>query len=141
MGVKLKLSSAYHPETDGSSKCSNKTINQYIHYHVTHNQKGWVCALPHIQFHIMNSLNASTGFLNFQLCLGHSPQCTDTAEARDNFLLAKKFQTHHANLHRLSEPPFKIGNKVMLSTTAKNSKRRANGRWLSFSLGLMDHIL
>jgi hypothetical protein len=29
----------------------------------------------------------------------------------------------------------------MLSTTAKNSKRRANGRWLSFSLGLMDHIL
>jgi hypothetical protein len=29
-GVKLKLSSSYHPETNGSSKRSNKTINQCI---------------------------------------------------------------------------------------------------------------
>ena len=33
-GVKLKLSSAYHPETDGASERSNKTINQCICYHV-----------------------------------------------------------------------------------------------------------
>jgi hypothetical protein len=44
-GVKLKLSSAYHPETDGSSERLNKTINQCICYHVQHNQKGWVRAL------------------------------------------------------------------------------------------------
>jgi hypothetical protein len=25
-GVKLKMSSAYHPETDGSNECSNKTV-------------------------------------------------------------------------------------------------------------------
>jgi hypothetical protein len=46
--VKLKLSSAYHPETDGSSERSNKTINQCIQYHVQRNQKGWVRALPRI---------------------------------------------------------------------------------------------
>jgi Integrase zinc binding domain len=33
-GVKLKMSSAYHPETDGSSERSNKTINQMLRYHV-----------------------------------------------------------------------------------------------------------
>jgi hypothetical protein len=66
-GVKLKLSSAYHPETDGSSERSNKTINQCICYHVRCNQKGWVRALPRIRFDIMNSVNASTGFLNFQI--------------------------------------------------------------------------
>ena len=43
--VKLKLSSAYHPETDGTSKHSNKTINQCICYHVRQNQKGWVRAV------------------------------------------------------------------------------------------------
>src|ERR1700692_4297243 len=42
-GIKLKLSSAYHPETDGSSKCSNKTKNQCICYHVCQNQKRWFC--------------------------------------------------------------------------------------------------
>lgn len=41
-GVKLKMSSSFHPETDGSSERSNKTINQCIRYHVERNQKGWV---------------------------------------------------------------------------------------------------
>jgi Integrase zinc binding domain len=47
-GVKIKLSSAYHPETDGLSERSNKTVNQCIRYHVRRNQKGWVRALPRI---------------------------------------------------------------------------------------------
>jgi hypothetical protein len=53
-GVKLKMSSAYHLETDGASERSNKTINQSIRYHVRHNQKGWVHVLPKIRFDLMN---------------------------------------------------------------------------------------
>ena len=41
-GVKLGMSTAFHPETDGSSKQTNKTVNQCLRYHVTRNQKGWV---------------------------------------------------------------------------------------------------
>jgi hypothetical protein len=33
-GVKLKMSTTYHPETDGSSEWSNKTIDQMLRYHV-----------------------------------------------------------------------------------------------------------
>jgi hypothetical protein len=33
-GVKLKLSSSYHPQTDGVSERSNKTINQSLCYHI-----------------------------------------------------------------------------------------------------------
>jgi hypothetical protein len=73
-GVKLKMSSAYHPETDGASERTNKTINQAIRYHVRRNQKGWVRALPRIRFDIMNSVNASTDFSPFQLRLGRSPR-------------------------------------------------------------------
>jgi hypothetical protein len=121
-GVKLKLSSAYHLETDGVNEHSNKMINQCIHY------------------------NASTGFSNFQIHLGHSPHLippivpktlAETAsisdetkraqalitqlqnnvnEAKDNLLQVKVFQTHYANLNRSPEIPFCIGDKVMLST-------------------------
>src|SRR6202034_4491190 len=92
--------------------------------------KGWVCALPCIWFDIMNSVNASTGFSNFQIHLGHSPclippivpqtLCpalsdaeetlhaqnliiqlqTDVVEAKDKLLQAKVFQSHYANLNR-----------------------------------------
>ena len=73
--VKVKMLSAYHPQTDGTSEHTNKTVNQCLHFHVQRNQKGWVRALPRVCFHIMNSVNASTGFLPFQLHIGCSPCC------------------------------------------------------------------
>lgn len=33
-GVKLKMSTAFHPQTDGTSERTNKTVNQAIRYHV-----------------------------------------------------------------------------------------------------------
>src|ERR1700683_2226576 len=156
-GIKLKLSSAYHPETDGSSERSNKTINQCIRYHVCHNQKGWVCALPRIHFDIMNSINASTGFLNFQIRLGRSPRLIppivpttitdprsnacetgrtqeliktikrDVAEAKDNLIQVKVFQTHYANLNRSPNLPFNIGDKVMLLTLHRRQEYKKKG--------------
>jgi hypothetical protein len=43
-GIKLKMSSTYHPETDGMSERTNKTIIQCIRYAIERDQKGWVCA-------------------------------------------------------------------------------------------------
>ena len=39
-GIKLKLSTPYHPETDGASEHTNKMVNQCIQFHVECNQKG-----------------------------------------------------------------------------------------------------
>jgi hypothetical protein len=75
-GVKLKMSTSYHPQMDGSSKCSNKTLNQALRYHIQCNQKGWVQALPCVHFDMMNTfntINKSTGFLGFPLRMGRSP--------------------------------------------------------------------
>jgi hypothetical protein len=156
-GVSLKLSSSYHPETDGASERSNKTVNQCIRYHVRRNQKGWVRALPRIRFDIMNSVNASTGFSNFQIRLGRSPRIippivpaeltqssrkedetlrarslitqlhNDVAEAKDNLLQAKVFQSHFANKNRSPEIPFNIGDKVMLSTLHRRQEFKRKG--------------
>jgi hypothetical protein len=145
-GVKLKLSSAYHLETDGTSEHSNKTINQCVCYHVHHNQKGWVHTLPQIHFDIMNSVTPRLAFLISRFALGihpilYLPLCqrhsrklplaqiklnapkpllhsyrTMFNEAKDNLLQVKVFQAHYANLNRSPEIPFRIGNKVMLLT-------------------------
>jgi hypothetical protein len=64
-GVTLKMTSSYHLQTNGSSEQTNKTINQSLCYHIERSQKGWVCALPQIQFAMMNTVNASTGFSGF----------------------------------------------------------------------------
>ena len=73
-GVKAKMSTAYHPQTDGASERTNKTVIQSLRYHVEHNQKGWARALPIVRFNLMNTVNASTGFSPFQLRYGRSPR-------------------------------------------------------------------
>ena len=155
-GVKLKMSSGYHPKTDGSSEWTNKTDNQAIHFHVKRNQKGWVCALTRIHFCIMNTINASTGYSGFQLHLGRSPHIippivpsrlspklrsarpaaetviaqlqNDVADAKDNLLLAKVAQAHHAKHSRADEIIYKIGDKVMLSTFHQQREYKRRGK-------------
>jgi hypothetical protein len=143
-GVKLKMSTAFHPETDGSSERTNKMVNQALRYHVSRNQRGWVRALPRVRFDIMNTVNASTGFSGFQLRLGRSPciipplvtpaardapdeeklareiiehLALDVAEAQDNLLTAKINQAEQANKSRRPDHDLKIGNMCKLSTT------------------------
>ena len=151
-GVKIKMSSAYHLQTDGASEYTNKTVNQCLHFHVERNQKRWVRALPWVCFHIMNSVNASTEFSPFQLHIGRAPRTLpplsgedtgemdglgvatflsrlelDVLEAQDNLTAAKAQQAHAANRHCVLDPKFKVGDKVMLSTMNHRHEYLANG--------------
>ena len=91
----------------------------------------------------MNTINASTGFTPFQLCFGKSahilppitmPQSQDDSrqqtanelidqmqplqlEAQDNLLTAKVCQVYQENSHWQLSFPFKIRDRVVLSTT------------------------
>ena len=159
-GVKLKMSTSYHPQTDGASERTNKTLNQAIRYHVDNNQKGWLAKLPRIRFAIMNTVNASTGFSPFHLKTGRSPRLIppltpapaavttaeldardiiarlelDVKEAQDNLLAAKIRQAYHANEHRAPEIIYKEGDLVMLSTEnrRRNYKRKDKKRVAKF---------
>jgi hypothetical protein len=129
-------------------------------------RKVWVCALPKICFDIMNSVNASTGFSPFQLCLPHiipplvpdtpdmgtpaeidakmiiSQISLDVEEAKDNLLQAKIFQAHYANQHRGKEPNYNIGNHVMLSMLHCRNEYKKKGekcvaKFFPLSMALM----
>ena len=153
MGVKLKLSTEYHPEMDGSSEHTNKTVNQALHYHVERNQLGWVHALPRVHFDMMNTINKSTGFTPFQLQFSRSlrvipllipakPSATvadidawhvihrlelDVLEAQDNLLKAKISQSLQANKQWSLKFPFSIGSRVHLSTLHQRKEYTAKG--------------
>ena len=150
-GVKLKLSTSYHPETDGSSERTNRTVIQCIRFAVERDQLGWVKALLKIRFDIMNTVNKSTGFSPFQLRFGRSPRVLPplfpseittpadklahdllqrmqltVSEAQDNLISAKVSQAFHANKSRSLIFPFKVGDRVVLSTVHRRREIRAN---------------
>lgn len=59
--LKISTTLSFHSQTDGASKCTNNTVIQAICYHVGCHQPGWVKALPHICFDIINTIQSSTG--------------------------------------------------------------------------------
>ncbi|PPQ76896.1 hypothetical protein CVT24_008781 [Panaeolus cyanescens] len=141
-GIKHKASTSFHPQTDGSSERTNKTVNQAIRFYIDRHHKGWVNALPAIRFHIMNTVNRSTSFSPFQLRLGTSPRILppmlplqpnapktfvdvynlmndiflNVQEAKDNLQVSKITQAFHANKKRKDDPTFAIGDWVLLNT-------------------------
>jgi hypothetical protein len=111
--------------------------------HVT--KKGWYRALPRVRFHIVNSVNKSTGYSGFQLRMGRSPRIIppivtnattklseeeisaaeiicqleiDITEAQDNLLAAKFTQAEQSNKDRGPDP----GQHVKLSTTNRRGQ-------------------
>lgn len=149
-GIKVKLSSAFHPQTDGSSERTNKTVIQALRYFVDRNQLGWVKALPLVRFCIMNTVNTSTGFSPFVLRFGTSPRvlppmiaaegCEDTsardvvariesivAQAKDSLTASKIAQSINASLARSPETPYAIGDSVYLSTSNRRREYMHSG--------------
>ena len=67
------MSTAYHPQTDGVSERTNKTINQCIRFYVERHQQGWAKVLPQIRFQLMSMVNDAMGMAPFQIRFGRLP--------------------------------------------------------------------
>jgi Integrase zinc binding domain len=52
VGTQLKMSSTYHPETDGSTEQANCTVTQMLRQCIGPNQRDWVSKLPSVEFAI-----------------------------------------------------------------------------------------
>jgi len=141
LGTKLRMSSAYHPQTDGSTERANRTVTQMLRQCINEKQNDWVSKLPAIEFAINSARSESTGFAPFFLNAGHMPRTMiwnaampsefpsirnfalhkrlAIMAAHDSILAARVKQTRDANRKRQLSP-FKKDDLVYLST--KNIK-------------------
>jgi hypothetical protein len=141
LGTKLRMSSAYHPQTDGSTERANRTVTQMLRQCINEKQSDWVPKLPAIEFAINSARSESTGFAPFFLNSGRMPRSMiwnsappsefpsirnfalqkklALMAAHDSILAARVKQTRDANRKR-QIAPFKKDDLVYLST--KNIK-------------------
>jgi len=139
LGVKLLMSTAFHPQMDGASERSIRTIAQILHSMISPDQKDWVEKVSMVEFTINSSVSGSTGFAPFELTYRYMPrmaqlehgsapktapgvqgfihQVQDTlAMALDAIIESRVIQTHHANKKRKDPPTLDVGELVYLST-------------------------
>ena len=137
IGTKLRMSSAFHPETDGATERANKTLGQMLRVCISPDQKDWVSRLPAIEFAINSARSKSTGYAPFYLNTGRTPRsllwaagepsgfpgvrafskrmCTAIMGAHDCLIAARVKSTRNANRKRVASP-FAADDFVYLST-------------------------
>ena len=151
------MSISFHPETDGSSEKSNKTMIEALRHYVNLRQSDWADHLIHVKAAMNNSINATTDKTPTELVcetplhLFSSPrdlrkpdldvsavsdyiQCIqdNIAFARDRHAEAKTKQMTYANKSRREEPDYKIGDKAYLEIKDLRLRIKKKGRSAKF---------
>ncbi|CAI7770301.1 unnamed protein product [Closterium sp. NIES-53] len=73
LGTKLKMSSALHPQTDGQTERTNRTLEQMLRSFISPTQDNWDELLPMAESAVNNSVHDSTHEKPFILNCGRHP--------------------------------------------------------------------
>jgi len=73
MSTDHRLSTAFHPQTNGQTERQNQMMKQYLRAYINYEQDNWVELLPLVEFAYNNSIHFSTGFTPFFANYGYNP--------------------------------------------------------------------
>ena len=140
LSIDRKLSTSFHPETDGQTERVNAVMEQYLRAYVSHLQEDWSTWLPLAEFAANNQASETTGASPFFGMHGFDPKwhvdLTPTApndndderarrtasrlsdiheHLRTEIARAQDRYASNADNHRVPAPKFLPGDKVWLN--------------------------
>ena len=65
LGIKMKLSTVFHPQTDGQTEHMNQELEQYLRFFIENKQKDWPEWLASAEFTVNNKVYTATKVLPF----------------------------------------------------------------------------
>ena len=106
LGTSLDMSSAYHPQTDGQTEVTNRSLGNLLCCLVGDNIKSWDIKLGQAEFAHNHAFNRSLGFCPFQVVYGLIPRAPlDLSTLPDRTRThgeATDFVTELHDVHRLA---------------------------------------
>ena len=137
LGIKTKLSTAFHPQTDGQTERINQELEQYLRFFIKHRQEDWLEWLVAAEFAINNKVHTATKVSPFianygkELRMGEDIRIKGKVESATEFVeRMKKVQEEaeaalrktqeemkrYADRGRREIEVWKKGDRVLLST-------------------------
>ena len=137
LGIKQRLSTAFHPQTDGQTERMNRTLEDMLRHFVSPHQQDWDEHIAMAEFAINNSYQESIKTTPFRLNFfkdpptplslnkdSRVPAASKFAELRRQALkeakvaleAAQQRQKRYADPKRREAPPFKLGDEVLLNS-------------------------
>jgi len=147
LGIKSKLSTVFHPQTDRQTKRINQELEQYLRMFIDHRQEQWSEWLGTAEFAYNNKVHSSTRISPFKANYGQDPRMGFKERKKGKYMGAEKFMEKmkeiqeeakaglrkaqkdmrkYADRKRSDTEEYKVGDLVMLST--KDLKYQMVGR-------------
>ena len=137
LGIETKLSTAYHPETDGQTERTNQELEQYLRMYVNYRQNNWAEWLAMAEFAFNNKVHVATKMLLFQinygreLRMGFDIRKKEKNEKTEEFVREMKERHKEARValvrsqeeikrqadrNKKEAQEYRVGDKVLIST-------------------------
>jgi len=147
LGIQMKLSTAYHPQTDGQTERINQELEQYLRVFIDHRQEQWPDWLGTAEFAYNNKIYTATKISPFKANYGQDPRMGFEGRRKGKYEVAGKFVERikkiqeeakvalgkaqeeikkFANRRQREEEEYRVGDLVLLST--KDLKWQMKGR-------------
>lgn len=153
LAIKRKLSTAYHPQTDGQTERQNQNVEHFLRVFTNFDQDDWAKWLPMAEFVYNNSAHSATGVPPAEALMGYVPRGPHDSSpegfpphnvptARDR---VQHLRTRHHGIQRLLEDvnkgyarwydkrratlDLKVGDQALIST--RNIRQKRPSRKLS----------
>jgi len=144
LGIKRRMSTAYHSQTDGQTERTNQVLEGYLRNCVNYDQNDWYQLLPLAEFAYNNSATNAHGLTPFYANFGFHPQ-TEWMKEREAQNPGAGLYSHwmkavHEKAHKaldqtreaikkyydrkaIEQPDLTVGDQVMLNTKNIRAKR------------------
>jgi len=147
LGIQTKLSTAYHPQTDGQIERINQELEQYLRVFIDHRQEQWPDWLGTAEFAYNNKIHTATKTSPFKANYGQDPRMGFEGRRKGKYEVVGKFVEKMKKIQEKAkvalgkaqeeikkfgdrrqgkEEEYKVGDLVLLST--KDLKWQIKGR-------------
>ena len=136
-GIKLKMSTSRHPQTDGASEIMNRMVENYLRCYCSYNQDDWDHLLPAAEFAYNSAVSEDLGTSPFELDIGWKPKSAlefisgpgsfvqsvdelkgkfknSLEDAQFSYEVSKARQAAEAS-NKFQTPKYEVGSKVWLN--------------------------
>jgi len=118
LGIEMKLSTAFHPQTDGQTERMNQELEQYLRMFIDHQQEQWPEWLGTAEFAYNNKVHTGTKVSPFKANNGQDPRMGFEMRKKGKYEGVERFAERMKNVQEEA--------KVALQKAQEDMKRYAD---------------
>jgi len=122
LGIRTKLSTTFHPQTDGQTERMNQELEQYLRFFIEHRQKDWPEWLAAAEFVVNNKIHMATKVLSFMANYGKELRMGEDIRRKGKVESATEFVERMKKVHEEAEAALKKTQEEMKRYADRNRK-------------------